>query len=116
KNAPVYVYDTSGPYTDPEVVIDVRQGLAPMRQGWIERRGDTEILTDLSSAFGRRRKSDLTLEHLRFVHLHAPRRAKAGANVSQMHYARQGIITAEMEFVAIRENMKLHEARDLGLL
>ncbi|NPU91480.1 MAG: phosphomethylpyrimidine synthase ThiC [Gammaproteobacteria bacterium] len=116
KNPPVFVYDTSGPYTDPSVVIDVRKGLAPIRQGWIARRNDTEQLADLSSAYGRRRKADPMLENLRFGHLHAPRRAKAGANVSQMYYARKGIVTAEMEFVAIRENMKLQEARELGLL
>jgi phosphomethylpyrimidine synthase len=115
-NPPVTVYDTSGPYTDPNVVIDVRKGLADVRSAWIDDRGDTGRLPGLSSDFGQQRLSDDELTKLRFAHLRNPRRAKAGANVSQMHYARQGIITAEMEYVAIRENMKLAEARAAGLL
>ncbi|GAB7530761.1 phosphomethylpyrimidine synthase ThiC [Pseudomonas sp. 3A(2025)] len=115
-NAPVTVYDTSGPYTDPNVIIDVRKGLADVRTPWIESRNDTELLSGLSSNFGQQRLNDAELTALRFAHVHKPRRAKAGANVSQMHYARQGIITAEMEYVAIRENMKLQEARATGLL
>ncbi len=115
-NAPVTVYDTSGPYTDPNVVIDVRKGLADVRSAWIDDRGDTERLEGLSSHFGQQRLNDEELTKLRFAHVRNPRRAKAGANVSQMHYARQGIITAEMEYVAIRENMKLAEARAAGLL
>ncbi len=115
-NPPVTVYDTSGPYTDPGVVIDVRKGLADIRSAWIDDRGDTERLAGLSSNFGQQRLSDDELTKLRFAHVRNPRRAKAGANVSQMHYARQGIITAEMEYVAIRENMKLAEARAAGLL
>ncbi|WP_416422125.1 phosphomethylpyrimidine synthase ThiC [Pseudomonas sp. App30] len=115
-NAPVTVYDTSGPYTDPNVVIDVRKGLADVRSAWIDDRGDTERLDGLSSHFGQQRLNDEELTKLRFAHVRNPRRAKAGANVSQMHYARQGIITAEMEYVAIRENMKLAEARAAGLL
>ncbi|MBD8492855.1 phosphomethylpyrimidine synthase ThiC [Pseudomonas syringae] len=115
-NAPVTVYDTSGPYTDPAVVIDVRKGLADVRTPWIESRNDTELLDGLSSNFGQQRLNDAELTALRFAHVHKPRRAKAGANVSQMHYARQGIITAEMEYVAIRENMKLQEARAAGLV
>jgi len=115
-NPPVLVYDTSGPYTDPEVAIDVRKGLAPIRSAWIEERGDTEILGEFSSEFTRRRLRDPALDPLRFGHHRLPRRAKAGANVTQMHYARKGIITPEMEFVAIRENMKLQEAREQGLL
>jgi phosphomethylpyrimidine synthase len=115
-NAPVTVYDTSGPYTDPDVIIDVRQGLADVRSSWIDQRGDTERLPGLSSNFGQQRLNDAELTQLRFAHVRNPRRAKAGANVSQMHYARQGIITAEMEYVAIRENMKLAEARAAGLL
>ncbi|MBD8595068.1 phosphomethylpyrimidine synthase ThiC [Pseudomonas sp. CFBP 8758] len=115
-NPPVTVYDTSGPYTDPSVVIDVRKGLADVRSAWIDDRGDTERLAGLSSNFGQQRLSDEELTKLRFAHVRNPRRAKAGANVSQMHYARQGIITAEMEYVAIRENMKLAEARAAGLL
>ncbi|MGF6392973.1 phosphomethylpyrimidine synthase ThiC [Pseudomonas plecoglossicida] len=115
-NAPVLVYDTSGPYTDPSVVIDVRKGLADVRSAWIDARGDTERLAGLSSDFGQQRLNDAELAKLRFAHVRNPRRAKAGANVTQMHYARQGIITAEMEYVAIRENMKLQEARAAGLL
>ncbi|PHN77514.1 phosphomethylpyrimidine synthase ThiC, partial [Pseudomonas syringae] len=115
-NAPVTVYDTSGPYTDPNVIIDVRKGLADVRSPWIDSRNDTERLPGLSSSFGQQRLSDAELTALRFAHVRNPRRAKAGANVSQMHYARQGIITAEMEYVAIRENMKLQEARAAGLL
>ncbi|MBH3427651.1 phosphomethylpyrimidine synthase ThiC [Pseudomonas alkylphenolica] len=115
-NAPVLVYDTSGPYTDPAVVIDVRKGLGDVRSAWIDARGDTERLAGLSSDFGQQRLADAELTKLRFAHVRNPRRAKAGANVSQMHYARQGIITAEMEYVAIRENMKLQEARAAGLL
>jgi phosphomethylpyrimidine synthase len=115
-NPPVLVYDTSGPYTDPTVAIDVRKGLADVRSGWIDSRGDTQRLTGLSSRFGQERLADPALAALRFAHVGQPRRAKAGANVTQMHYARQGIITAEMEYVAIRENLKLQEARAAGLL
>lgn len=115
-NAPVTVYDTSGPYTDPNVTIDVRKGLADVRSAWIEDRDDTEKLPGLSSEFGQRRLNDAELTKMRFAHVRNPRRAKAGHNVSQMHYAKQGIITPEMEYVAIRENMKLAEAREAGLL
>ena len=115
-NPPVRVYDTSGPYTDPEARIDLRQGLPRLREAWIEERGDTERLPAFSSEFSRRRLQDPTLDPMRFGHFEAPRRARAGANVSQMHYARNGIITPEMEFIAIRENMKLQEAREQGLL
>ncbi|PPV34374.1 phosphomethylpyrimidine synthase ThiC [Ectopseudomonas oleovorans] len=115
-NAPVTVYDTSGPYTDPNVSIDVRKGLSDVRSAWIEDRGDTEKLPGLSSEFGQRRLNDAELSAMRFAHVRNPRRAKAGHNVSQMHYAKKGIITPEMEFVAIRENMKLAEAREAGLL
>ena len=116
KNAPVFVYDTSGPYTDPNVRIDLRKGLPDVRSRWIDERGDTEILPGLSSEFGRARLDDPALDALRFAHVRTPRRAKAGHNVSQMHYARKGIITPEMEYIAIRENMKLQEAREAGLL
>jgi phosphomethylpyrimidine synthase len=116
KNAPVMVYDTSGAYTDPAVKIDIRQGLPAVRESWILERGDTEALSALSSAFGNDRLHDPALSHLRFTHLRQPRRAKAGANVSQMHYAKRGIITPEMEYIAIRENLKLEEARAAGLL
>ncbi|MDK9691943.1 phosphomethylpyrimidine synthase ThiC [Azospira sp.] len=106
KNPPIYVYDCSGPYTDPNAKIDIRSGLPALRQRWIEERGDTEVLPDLTSEYGRQRAADPALDELRFPGLHRkPRRAKAGANVSQMHYARKGIITPEMEYVAIRENL-----------
>jgi len=98
------VYDTSGPYTDPDVAIDVRQGLPPIRKAWIEERCDTEALRDYSSGFSRKRLADLSLQPVRFPSSRRPLRARPGANVSQMHYARKGVITPEMEFVAIREN------------
>ena len=116
KNPPVFVYDTSGPYTDPEVRIDLRKGLPDVRSRWIDERGDTEILPGLTSEFGQARLADASLDALRFAHVRTPRRAKPGANVSQMHYAKKGIITPEMEYIAIRENMKLQEARAAGLL
>ncbi|SNS32877.1 phosphomethylpyrimidine synthase ThiC [Pseudomonas segetis] len=115
-NAPVLVYDTSGPYTDPQVQIDVRKGLADVRTPWILDRDDTVQLEGLSSHFGQLRLADEELGKMRFAHVRNPRRAKEGRNVSQMHYARQGIITPEMEYVAIRENLKLQEARAAGLL
>ena len=104
RNDSVYVYDTSGPYTDPDTRIDIRQGLTPARAKWIEERDDTERLDDVSSEYGRLRQNDPKIEPLRFGHLGAPRRARPGANVTQMHYARLGIVTPEMEFIAIREN------------
>ncbi|CAM2144555.1 phosphomethylpyrimidine synthase [Pararobbsia alpina] len=113
KNPPVYVYDTSGPYTDPDAKIDIRAGLPALRAQWIEERGDTEQLPGLSSAFGRERAADPATAELRFPSLHRqPRRAIAGRNVTQMHYARQGIITPEMEFIAIRENQRRAEYID----
>ncbi len=115
KNPPVTVYDTSGPYTDPEASIDLLAGLPDVRGGWITERNDTGLLDGPSSGFGRQRQHDPQLAHLRFEHIRAPRRARSGANVTQMHYARQGIITPEMEFVAIRENLRLDEMRDNGL-
>ena len=111
KNPSIPVYDTSGPYTDPETRIDLRKGLAPLRENWIVERDDTEQLDGPSSEYGRARQSDPDLAHLRFEHLRRPRRARAGANVTQMHYARRGIITPEMEYVAIRENCRLEELR-----
>ncbi len=116
KNPPIYVYDTSGPYTDPAVHIDVRTGLSPLREGWVARRDDTESLPGLSSHFGRKRQLDPRLAHLRYAHVRNPLRARAGRNISQMHYAKKGIITDEMEFVAIRENLKLQVAREQGVL
>ncbi|NVK41931.1 MAG: phosphomethylpyrimidine synthase ThiC [Oceanospirillaceae bacterium] len=118
-NEPLYVYDTSGPYTDPNVAIDVRKGLAPLREGWIEERGDTELLDGLTSEYGRARESDKSLDALRFELTRKPRRARSlkdgrAGNVTQLHYARQGIITPEMEYIAIRENMKLAKARAEG--
>ncbi len=109
KNPPVYIYDTSGPYTDPAVKIDIRSGLAAMRAGWIAERNDTEELAGPSSDYGVERLNDAKLAELRFNLLRKPRRAKAGKNVSQMHYARAGIITPEMEYIAIRENLNRKE-------
>ncbi|MET0266041.1 MAG: phosphomethylpyrimidine synthase ThiC [Duganella sp.] len=109
-NPPVYVYDTSGPYTDPDAVIDIRSGLAATpRLPWIRERGDTEELDGPSSEYGQARLADPALAELRFNLHRQPRRARAGRNVTQMHYARQGIITPEMEFVAIRENLRRRE-------
>ena len=115
-NAAVTVYDTSGPYSDPDATIDLAAGLAPLRARWIEARGDTEVLAGITSEFGRRRESDPKLDAVRFPNRAAPRRALAGANVSQMHYAKKGIVTPEMEFVAIRENQRLEAVRDAALL
>ena len=109
KNPPIYVYDTSGPYSDPEAKIDIRSGLPSVRGAWIGERDDTEELAGPSSAYGIERLNDPALAELRFNLHRTPRRAKAGTNVSQMHYARQGIVTPEMEFVAIRENMRRKE-------
>ena len=105
-NPPVLVYDTSGPYTDPTVDIDVRRGLPALRTAWIEARGDSEELPSLTSEYGQRRLADSGLDHLRFEHLRRPRRGRAGKRVTQMHYARRGEITPEMEFIAIRESMR----------
>ena len=108
-NPPVYVYDTSGPYTDPDARIDIRSGLAPLREGWITERGDTELLAGPSSRYGMERLADPKLAELRFDLKRRPRRALAGANVTQMHYARRGLVTPEMEFIAIRENLRRRE-------
>ena len=105
KNPPVFVYDTSGPYTDPAVRIDIRSGLSPLRERWIEERGDTELLSGPTSAYGVERLNDPKLAELRFNLKRKPRRARSGMNVSQMHYARRGIVTPEMEYIAIRENV-----------
>ncbi|MEX1198975.1 MAG: phosphomethylpyrimidine synthase ThiC [Pseudohongiellaceae bacterium] len=112
KNPPLNVYDTSGVYTDPEVVIDLRAGLPALREPWIEERGDTEVLPGTTSEYGQRRQNDISTAHLRFEHRRQPRRAKTGANVSQLHYARQGIVTPEMEYIAIRENMSRAQMRE----
>ncbi len=113
KNGPLYVYDTSGVYTDPNVEIDLKKGLSPIRSAWINERNDTEELSGPSSDYGQQRLEDPKTADLRFEHIRKPRRAKAGKNVSQMHYARQGIITPEMEYIAIRENQKMEEMREL---
>ena len=115
-NHPITVYDTSGPYTDPAVTIDIRQGLAGGRGDWIRDRDDTEQLDVFSSAYGRKRQADGRSAELRFPHSKPPRRAKSGSNVTQMHYARRGIVTPEMEFIAIRENQRLDEYREHCLL
>ena len=120
-NAPVTIYDPSGPYTDPDAMIDLAAGLTALRAAWIEERGDTERLTALSSEFGRGRESNAKLDSVRFPNRALPRRAVrtangSGANVTQMHYARRGIVTAEMEYVAIRENQRLDAVRELHLL
>jgi phosphomethylpyrimidine synthase len=115
-NPSITIYDTSGPYTDPTVTIDICQGLPELRAAWLAERGDTEILPTVSSHYGQLRLADPQLISLRFPNLRQPRRAKSGQNVTQMHYARQGIITPEMEFIAIRENQRLQEQRDSRLL
>lgn len=113
KNAPVLVYDTSGPYTDPKYKIDIKAGLPPLRSKWIDARKDTEILDGPSSDFGKKRKNDPELAKMRFNLLRNPRKAKSGKNVSQMYYARKGIITPEMEFIAIRENQRRDGLSDI---
>ncbi|MEO5656762.1 MAG: phosphomethylpyrimidine synthase ThiC [Nitrospiria bacterium] len=118
ENAPVVVYDTSGPYTDPQATIEIRKGLQPLRRDWILGRNDVEELPHISSEYGRRRAEDARLDDLRFQHIRKPLRAKAGMNVSQMHYARRGMITPEMEYIAIRENQMraraLEQAGEVG--
>jgi len=114
KNAPVTVYDTSGPFTDPNIDIDVRKGLPRLRQSWIVNRGDVEELEGISSNYGRERLANPALDSLRFEHLKKPLRAKAGQNVSQLHYAKKGIITPEMEYIAIRENQKIDALKSIG--
>ena len=105
KNDPVIVYDTGGPFTDPSVVIDLKKGIPRLREKWILERGDVEQLSEITSEYGKKRLADTSLEHLRFEHIKLPYCAKKGRRISQMYYAQQGIITAEMEYVAIRENM-----------
>lgn len=106
----ILVYDTTGPYTDPSVHIDIRRGLHSLRRDWIISRGDVEELPAVTSEYGRLRAQDPALQSLRFEHIQKPLRAKAGRNVTQLHYARKGIITPEMEFIAIRENQRREEA------
>ena len=112
KNDPIHVYDTSGPYTDPTKSISYRDGIDSVRSNWIGERGDTEVLDGVSSNFSNERLNNKELDELRFEHLRAPRKAKKGKNVTQMHYAKKGIITPEMEFIAIRENCLLQEYKD----
>ncbi|HST44974.1 MAG TPA: phosphomethylpyrimidine synthase ThiC, partial [Luteimonas sp.] len=114
-NQPVTVYDPSGPYTDPDARIDLSAGLHPLRAGWIAERGDTVPLPGLTSAFGRGREHDPKLDGIRFPARGLPRVARDGANVTQMHYARRGIVTPEMEYVAIRENQRLDVVQDATL-
>ena len=111
-NDPIHIYDTSGPYTDPSKSINLRSGVERLRSEWIAERGDTEELDSFSSSFCNQRLQDKSLDELRFEHTRAPRRAKRGQNVTQMHYAKQGIITPEMEFIAIRENCLWQEYKD----
>ncbi|MFZ4260490.1 phosphomethylpyrimidine synthase ThiC [Sphingobacterium sp. HJSM2_6] len=108
-NPPVTVYDSSGPYTDEQAQIDVRKGLDRIREEWILQRKDVDSLPGISSSYGLERLADASLDDLRFAYTHQPKRAKPGMNVSQLHYARKGIITAEMEYVAIRENQRIEQ-------
>ena len=112
QNPDILVYDTSGVYTDPNLAIDLNKGLPNVREAWIEERQDTERLETLTSKFGQERLKDIRTAEIRFVHIQKPYRAKAGKNVTQMHYARQGIITPEMEYIAIRENQRQLEGVD----
>jgi phosphomethylpyrimidine synthase len=113
ENPAITVYDTSGPYSDPEKEINVKRGLEPIRKDWILKRNDVEELSDISSFYGRKRAADGALDYLRFEYTHKPLKAKKGENVSQMHYAKKGIITPEMEYIAIRENQKIQEYKAL---
>ncbi|HTJ52249.1 MAG TPA: phosphomethylpyrimidine synthase ThiC [Cyclobacteriaceae bacterium] len=114
KNDDVIVYDSSGPYTDTNTVIDVRKGLTCIREKWIQERADVEALPEISSHYGRERLQNKTLDSLRFEHTQKPWRAKPNANVTQLHYARKGIITPEMEYIAIRENQGIDQLKNLG--
>src|SRR5688500_4852671 len=116
KNAPFTVYDTSGPYTDPDHRVDLAAGLPALRARWIAERGDSEALADFSSPFTRRHAAAPSLEEVRFPNIPKPRVAVPGANVSQMHYARRGIVTPEMEYVAIRENQRIEAICETHLL
>ena len=109
ENPPLPVYDTSGPYTDADVRIDLARGLPALRTDWIEQRADTEILSAASSEYARGRERDLLTHHLRFPSPFISRRARSSQNVSQMHYARKGVITPEMEYVALRESMRSYD-------
>jgi phosphomethylpyrimidine synthase len=115
KNDSVTVYDTSGPYTDPNIQIDLKKGLPRLREEWILKRGDVEELKEISSEYGRERSNDKSLDALRFEHIRKPLKAKPGKNVSQLHYAKQGIITPEMEYISIRENQRIDEVKKSNL-
>lgn len=106
QNGPVYIYDTSGPYTDPEIKIDLEKGLSRLRESWISERNDVERLPEVTSQYGRSRMDDPSLNPIRFKNIQLPYRAKKGKEITQMYYAKQGIITPEMEYVAIRENLQ----------
>ncbi|MBL8992642.1 MAG: phosphomethylpyrimidine synthase ThiC, partial [Spirochaetia bacterium] len=116
ENGGVAVYDTSGPYTDPNAEVNVRVGLPKLRRKWILDRGDTEELAGTSSKYGHERETDLKLKELRFANIPKPQRAKSGRNVSQMHYARKGIITPEMEYIALRENQRTDDSPQAPLM
>ena len=107
KNNPVIVYDTSGPYSDPKISIDIAKGLPRIREEWYGKRKDVVQLPELTSAYGRERLADATLDSLRFPKRYLPFRAKEGKNITQMYYAKKRIITPEMEYVAIRENQQI---------
>lgn len=113
-NEAVTVYDTSGPYTDPDKHINIHQGLEPLREQWILKRRDVDCLENFSSQYSNLRLNNKSLDHLRFSHINKPKKAKMGKNVSQMHYAKKGIITPEMEYVAIRENQRIEEMTRLS--
>ena len=108
-NQPVLIYDTSGPFSDDEIEVDLKKGLPRMRESWILQRGDVEQLPEISSEYGKMRRDDKSLDTLRFEHIALPYRAKKGRQITQMAYAKAGIVTPEMEYVAIRENMNCEE-------
>ena len=104
-NEDITIYDTSGPYTDPNIEIDINKGLPRIREKWVDKRNDTVVLEDITSNYGKLRRNNKDLDPIRFPVFHRPRKAKEGKRVTQLYYARQGIITPEMEYVAIRENL-----------
>jgi len=113
-NEPVTVYDTSGPYTDPSKDINVHNGIERVREQWILDRDNVEQLDQFTSQYCNERLNDSSLDHMRFAHLKKPLRAKQGENVTQLHYAKKGIITPEMEYIAIRENQRIDEMTELA--
>ena len=112
-NEPITVYDTSGPYTDPEKEINVHQGIERIREDWIKERGNVEQLDEFSSHYCNERLNDKRLDHMRFSLIKKPLRAKPGENVTQLHYAKKGMITPEMEYIAIRENQRIDEMTEI---